>query len=716
MQGTTAYTFSRKLSQIRHLQSFIDADKISWRPSWAPFAIESGKDHFFIGWGKKPTTHKARQFARSKALPFIALEDGFLRSVGLGVTGAHQLSMVADDVGIYYDATQPSRLELILNGTDQEFTHTPTLQPLIKTLNSYKRDPLDDDALLNRAKSCIEQIIHHKLSKYNNSPAVNLGEKSKPRILLIDQTAGDASIEYGLASAESFAQMLECALKENPDADILIKTHPDVVSGKKSGHFSNASMHERVTIIQQDINPISLLEQADKVYVVSSQMGFEALMLCKPVVCFGVPFYAGWGLTDDRMPVERRNMKRSMEQVFAATYILYSRYIDPHSGMSTSIESVIDHLALQRHWFNQNSGNLHCSGFGIWKLGYAREFLYSPWNTIKFQSSSRIINDLKNREPGSDHKIVIWGRRDQQKLLEFAKQEEIPIWRVEDGFIRSVGLGSDLVAPASLVVDKQGIYFDPTAPSDLEQVLQETRFSESELARAKGLIKLVLASALSKYNIGHGETLSHSARPGQKIILVPGQVEDDASILFGCNVIRTNSALLTSVRASNPDAYIIFKTHPDIIYGNRKGNEEREIKENCDLLITHTSIIKCLEIVDEVHTMTSLVGFEALMRGLKVTTYGLPFYAGWGLTSDMLTSTRRHRSLSLEELVAGALIIYPRYMNPYSRSFDTPEHVINILEKMASVQNNTSSRRGWVRRRLFKLRQFFTGITWSLLQ
>ena len=45
-----------------------------------------------------------------------------------------------------------------------------------------------------------------------------------------------------------------------------------------------------------------------------------------------------------------------------------------------------------------------------------------------------------------------------------------------------------------------------------------------------------------------------------------------------------------------------------------------------------------LGIVDEVHTLTSLTGFEALLRGIEVHAYGGPFYAGWGLTMIGLIS------------------------------------------------------------------------------
>ena len=63
--------------------------------------------------------------------------------------------------------------------------------------------------------------------------------------------------------------------------------------------------------------------------------------------------------------------------------------------------------------------------------------------------------------------------------------------------------------------------------------------------------------------------------------------------------------------------------------------------------------------------MTSLLGFEALLRGLPVTVLGAPFYAGWGLTRDLgPVPERRKARPSLEGLVHAALIDYPRYRDP----------------------------------------------------
>ncbi|MGO2147976.1 capsular polysaccharide export protein, LipB/KpsS family, partial [Halomonas sp.] len=87
-----------------------------------------------------------------------------------------------------------------------------------------------------------------------------------------------------------------------------------------------------------------------------------------------------------------------------------------------------------------------------------------------------------------------------------------------------------------------------------------------------------------------------------------------------------------------------------------------------------------------VHTMSSLTGFEALFRHRKVHTYGMPFYAGWGLTQDAMRCPRRSRTLTLEALVAGTLILYPCYVAPSSRQLCNAETAISLLEQARTQQ------------------------------
>jgi capsular polysaccharide export protein len=161
-------------------------------------------------------------------------------------------------------------------------------------------------------------------------------------------------------------------------------------------------------------------------------------------------------------------------------------------------------------------------------------------------------------------------------------------------------------------------------------------------------------------------------------------VETDASIRLGTNRISTNLDLLKAVRQNAPDAFVLYKPHPDVTAGlRRSGRDESAGGTSCDAVIKDCPMHELLGQVDEVHTMTSLTGFEALLRGVKVATYGSPFYAGWGLTEDTDLNPearkRRSRRLGLDELVAGCLILYPMYADRRGHRLPGPEQALDEL-------------------------------------
>jgi capsular polysaccharide export protein len=198
---------------------------------------------------------------------------------------------------------------------------------------------------------------------------------------------------------------------------------------------------------------------------------------------------------------------------------------------------------------------------------------------------------------------------------------------------------------------------------------------------------------LTKYNLtGSPVALDSSLVRGRKVILVPGQVELDMSIAYGSPEVKSNLELLRRARAGEPDACIVFKAHPDLVAGVRHGSVlPPEYTGLCDIAVTEGNVLDWMDLCDEIHTMTSTVGFEALIRNVPVVTYGLPFYAGWGLTRDKLSCPRRTRVLSVDELVCGALLIYPRYLNPETGEFTTASKVARILTSPAAA----GDRRAW---------------------
>ncbi|WP_257904491.1 capsular assembly complex, KDO transferase KpsC (double domain) [Campylobacter lari] len=611
------------------------------------------KEDVFVGWGRKKSGLKAIELAKKHNVKFLLLEDGFLRSLNLGIDNSPSFSIVKDNIGIYYDATAPSKLENILN------TYEFSVEEL------------------EQAKKAIELIKKEKLSKYNNNLCVpkELFNDNEERILIITQVANDASLKFGLAGSFSTQDIINDAIKENPNAKVYIKIHPDVLSGKKQSDFDMQDLPSKCVVIKENYNPIELLSHFKKVYTKTSGMGFEALMLERECVCYGMPFYAGWGLTQDKLECKRRLKKRTLEEVFYAAYILYSEYFNPYLNQKGDIFDTIYTLAKYKKIKQANSNTLYFLGFTLWKRWFMKPFFKAKNNKIIFLNS---LDELYKVNLDSEDKIFIWGKKYDKALL--AKDFSNEIFLVEDGFLRSVFLGSDLTRPFSLIIDNKGLYVDPSKPSDLEDILQNHEFDESLKQRAKKLISTITHNKFSKYNGLKHETLNFNTN--KKIILISAQVEDDASMILGGAGYDTLK-LLQSVRKANENAFIVFKPHPDVLSGNRKGLKDKNIiLKYCDEIIENISIDSAINASDEIHTITSTSGFDALLRGKKVVVYGKPFYAGWGLTSDLHEIPRRTRVLSLEELVAGVLILYPRYIHPKSKNLCEVELALDIMLKM----------------------------------
>jgi capsular polysaccharide export protein len=296
---------------------------------------------FLWGSGKWYPQKETAQYAISHNIPLLKLEDGFLRSADTWCNNmvpkkyTDGISFTVTDNVHYFDATQTSRLEQLLN--DENIIIT---------------EPKKD-----RARKCIDKIVQNYLTKYNHQLIFTpkIGRNGIRKILVVDQSYGDFSILKGLANAETFQKMLNAAIEENPNADIIIKTHPDTMAAgttRKTGYYSNLTSHNNIYVMTEPINPISLIQYCDKIYVCTTQVGFEALMCGKEVHVFGMPFYAGWGLTYDRQVCERRTRTHSIEGLFYITYIMYSYYVNPKTQTRCEIEDAIKYLIDIRDEYN----------------------------------------------------------------------------------------------------------------------------------------------------------------------------------------------------------------------------------------------------------------------------------------------------------------------------------------------------------------------------
>ncbi|MBB95355.1 MAG: beta-3-deoxy-D-manno-oct-2-ulosonic acid transferase [Rhodobacteraceae bacterium] len=615
-----------------------------------------------VTWGASPTAHRGQAIAARRNVPVITVEDAFLRSLHPGRGGEPPLGLMIDHAGLHFDPSKPSDLDTLLA------TH-----------------PLDDTAILDRARDAIARIKAGHLTKYAAidpaDPAPDPGY-----VLVVDQTRGDASVTASKGDRNRFLEMLFVAQEEHPRARIVIKTHPETAHGFRPGHYGPEDTNDRITLLTTPVSPWHLLDGAIAVYTLSSQLGFEAILAGHRPRVFGQPFYAGWGLTDEETPLPRRQRRLTRAQLFAGAMMLYPTWYDPYHDRLCQIEDVLATLETRTQAWRADRHGWVATGMRLWKR--------APLQKVFGQHTRMIFDDNPARARATADQTgrarMVWAGK--------ASDDTRGATHVEDGFLRSRGLGADLIPPLSLVTDDLGIYYDPTRPSRLEDLILAAtgRLRTDQRLRADRLIASVTNARLSKYNLpGDMPPLPDGHR-----ILVPGQVEDDASIRLGTDQVSTNLGLLNTVRAANPQAVLIYKPHPDVEAGLRPGGIDATAL--ADVTATRADPIALLDHVDEVWTMTSLLGFEALLRGRPVTTLGAPFYAGWGLTTDLgRIPARRGARPDLGELVHAVLIDYPRYFDPITGHPCPVEVIVDRL------RNGPLPRPGLANRGLAKLQGAF---------
>jgi capsular polysaccharide export protein len=506
--------------------------------------------------------------------------------------------------------------------------------PLARRLDE---EPPGDTALLDRARAAMARMRHWGLVTAPLHPVPPDPAPEAGHVLVLDQPAGEAR-------RNDLQELLFLAREDHPGARVLVLSAP-------GGQIRDEDLNGPVARVAGAPPLHDLLAGATAVYTVSAALGFDAIMAGHRPVVTGAPFYAGHGLTDDRGPVTRRRRPLTRAQLFAAAMIEAPLWYDPHRDALCDIETAIGAEAALLRAAREDARGYVTTGLALWKRGHVTRMLGGRVRHVRGAARAARTAARMGRP------LVLWG-------IAEAPPDAGEVVRIEDGFLRSNGLGARLVPPLSLACDDLGIYFDPAAESRLERLIAAAvALPDAETERAERLIGRIRAHGLSKYNIGGG---TGAALPAGAI-LVPGQVEDDASIRCGAGAVRTNRDLLRTVREANPGARLFFKPHPDVEAGLRAGRVDDDVlrEVGCDTVTGDPAPLLGPGV--RVWTITSGLGFEALLRGCAVTTLGAPFYAGWGLTEDLgPVPARRTARPGLAGLVHAALIGYPRYVDPVS--------------------------------------------------
>lgn len=241
------------------------------------------------------------------------VEDGYLRSFDLGKEHNQANSLVIDNESLHFDKNGKSIIhELISEEIDEKITN----QHAEYFIKFCKNNFITKYSAINKKHlDTIERIN-------NLFPAANF-------IGVVGQKPNDKSMIYGNPKSYSNFSIFYKALKENKDSIIIFKQHPDVVDNLLTDILIRLfCIFSKRTFFIKDkfLSPIYFINRSNVIYTISSTIGLEALIHDKKTVVFGTPFYAGYGLTEDRVKIERKKKLITKEQLIYNYIYRYCKY------------------------------------------------------------------------------------------------------------------------------------------------------------------------------------------------------------------------------------------------------------------------------------------------------------------------------------------------------------------------------------------------------
>ena len=469
-------------------------------------------------WRSSPWRGPLSRLAQRGLIDLAILEDGLLRGPGAWMRRAPRLSVVVGEI-VGRPAAFPSPSGIL------------------------EKEDCSKPELLARARGAMRDLVALRLggdcwrADSGLSAIAPAGRASA--LLVLQEKYGSQSP----ANAAAARRMLAHA-RVSLDPGRVLVVAPDARPGSREWRRAAALAAEQGwRFIDRCVSPWTLLDGAGSILTLGHEIGLLGLVRGLPVHCFGRPFYAGWGATLDDAAVASRGALRTPEEIFAAACLLATKYFDPFTGREGAFEQA---CALLAEWRRRNETNKTISavvGVSFWKRRRIRDLLSSTEGAPVFARRPSTAVAIARKRGGA---VAFWTSREPPELSALARQSQVPLIQIEDGFLRSVGLGADFIPGLSIVADRQGIYFDPSKPSDFETLMNETVFDQALLDRARRLAGELARRGVTKYNVG-GALPRIDAPVGVRRIFVPGQVEDDRSVLLGGAGVLGNLDLLKRV-------------------------------------------------------------------------------------------------------------------------------------------------------------------------
>jgi len=497
----------------------------------------------------------------------------------------------------------------------------------------------------------------------------------KENQILIDIQLKEEINKNGLEDIISNKEMVENIFKKNPNSEIYIRIPKEGIQNNDliGLNIKELPINNIYIIEREEINSIKLLKQMDIVFTKTSYLGFEGLLVGCEVICYGLPFYAGWGVTHDLYGAEsyifRRYRKNvSIMDLYTAVFLIHNKYFNPYKNKETPLGKDIykkdSFMILKDDIEEMNNKNKKVN------ILLKNNKTIEVYKVDDENSLDNILNTIIKYKSYLSYKnrvFVINNSKERIKKVEFLKNVEGDIIYLKENeinmndiykndyfiFIGSLNeYGSKILELKHLgceniyyykevpnkidkniktfFLDQKNHYQNYKFQSDLEdKINNKIVIGVLDKEEPNKYIDKYIENKITQFKKGKYSFEELKSKINRKIIVVIGQYEKSDSIKYA-GLGLSNKDLIEKVKEDYPDYYLIFKPHP-------KSNEKlpKDIVNKIDL-ISLENVYGLISIADEVATISSFVGLEAMLINNNISTicYGLPFYAGWGVTID----------------------------------------------------------------------------------
>lgn len=646
----SAITVSKKIKKMEIVNSYYPNLKYINKSVFKTLAPFLNKKTIVLGWGYQEETEDLFKLSKKNNLNFHRLEDGFIKSYISGEEDSLSHSIVMDKKGMYYNTS-----------SENDFKELCLKVPF------KKKSEEEVSEIINR-------IIVNSVSKYNKEKNKSSLEVKGKNVLLISQVKGDSSLKFGKVEDISTEDILkDIKEREGTNTNIYVKIHPgSLLEGKESSIDLDKCKEAGCLFIEGEYDNFNLLKKFDAIYTKTSQLGFESLLLGKPTYVYGIPYYSQYGLTNDLNKEAKLIKNLTKEELFYFAYIEYSFYYSHLDKRTTDIDKSLDSIIFYKNHLNKIDKDLILLDFKDKDKSFIRGL------TQSYRALKRAFIKSKDFLGTSTDLLVSYENKTNLSRNSIT---------VSKGVLEDIEVSKEEKENYSMIFDELGIYYDPEKKSGFEKILLNKKgLSSYEDKRIINLVEKIKENQISIKSKLKASKLALKKQAYKKYILIPGQIEEDISIKAG-GLGMNMSKLIENVRSKNIDSFIIYKPHEDVLSGKEKGISEHS---DCDYIAYTESIESLMDIADEVHVLTSIVGFDALLNGKATYVYGHPFYCGWGLTKDLSNAPMRRTAKTLNELAYSFYIDYATYY--YNGSYRTPEYVLNVmLHKKRFKKNKVKS-------------------------